>query len=112
LVKFDYLPSPNLAPLEWPEEASWSVAKASAQLALLPRDEARMYDFLYSDQAVMKERVYAYSSTLDALRRFESRFANLEASEAEEKSPIRNRKWRILITAACSATRRFRTSLE
>jgi hypothetical protein len=80
-AKVDYSPVPNKGAMDWPEAPSWNVAKASAQLALLPRDEARMYDFVYSEQGVLKERVYAYGDSLDAIRRFESRFVNLTSAE-------------------------------
>jgi hypothetical protein len=43
-VKFDFPPPPHTLPLEWPEAPSWDVAKASGQVALLPRSEARIAD--------------------------------------------------------------------
>ena len=50
-----------------------------------------MYDLVYSEQGVMKERYYGYANVIDEIRRFESRFANLRigasASNSEKLIP-------------------------
>jgi hypothetical protein len=39
-VKFDYLPAPKTSGLFWPDAPYWNTAKESAEVGLLPRDEA------------------------------------------------------------------------
>jgi hypothetical protein len=85
-LKFDYLPAPKTRGLWWPDAPYWNTAKESAEVGLLPRDEAGMYDLVYAEQGVMKERLYGYANTLDEMRRFESRFANLNASASASDS--------------------------
>jgi len=75
--KFDYLPAPKTKGFWWPDAPYWNTAKESAEVGLLPRDEAGMYDLVYGEQGAMKEQFYEYGKTIDAIRRFESRFANL-----------------------------------
>jgi hypothetical protein len=75
--KFDYMPVPKTKGFWWPDAPYWNTAKESAEVGLLPRDEAGMYDLVYTEQGSMKERFYDYAKTIDAIRRFESRFANL-----------------------------------
>jgi hypothetical protein len=90
-VKFDYLPAPKTSGLFWPDAPYWNTAKESAEVGLLPRDEAGMYDLVYSEQGVMKERYYGYANVIEEIRRFESRFANLRigasASNSEKLTP-------------------------
>jgi hypothetical protein len=69
-----YPPTPNRQTLDSPQAASWNVAQATGETALLPRDEARMYDFLYRQQSALKVQTHACADVLDALRRFETQF--------------------------------------
>ncbi|MGH8232350.1 MAG: hypothetical protein ACRESY_11055, partial [Steroidobacteraceae bacterium] len=81
-VKFDYLPAPRTDGLFWPDSPYWNTAKQSAEVGLLPRDEAGMYDLVYTQQGVMKDRYDGYANVIDEIRRFESRFANLKIGAA------------------------------
>jgi hypothetical protein len=77
---YPIVPKPQA--LDSPEAASWNAAKASGQVTLLPRDEARMYDSLYQQQSLFKERTRACADALDALRRYEGRFMALRSTGA------------------------------
>jgi hypothetical protein len=74
-----------------PDSPYWNTAKESAEIGLLPRDEAGMYDLVYAQQGFVKEMLLAYLNELDQLRRFESRFAVIEsevsASELAHMAP-------------------------
>jgi hypothetical protein len=79
--KFVYLPAPSTKGLWSPDAPYWNSAKESAEVRLLPRDEAGMYDLLYTQQDFMKDRASAYRDALFRLTTFHARFANLEREE-------------------------------
>jgi hypothetical protein len=79
--KFVYLPAPNTKVLWSPDAPYWNSAKESAEVRLLPRDEAGMYDLVYAQQNFMKERGSNYRDALFRLMTFQARFANLEREE-------------------------------
>ena len=85
-LKFVYPLAPKTKGLWWPDAPYWNTAKESAEVGLLPRDEAGMYDLVYTEQGAMKEKFYEYVKTIDAIRRFESRFANLSIDSAAPDS--------------------------
>jgi hypothetical protein len=90
-ANFTYQPPPKTPGVWSPDSPYWNTAKESAEIGLLPRDEAGMYDLVYAQQGFVKEMVLAYLSELDQLRRFESRFAVIEskasASELAHMAP-------------------------
>ena len=77
-ANFTYQPPPKTPGVWSPDSPYWNTAKESAEIGLLPRDEAGMYDLVYAQQGFMKEMLLAYLNELDQLRRFESRFADFE----------------------------------
>jgi len=90
-ANFTYQPPPKTRGVWSPDSPYWNTAKESAEIGLLPRDEAGMYDLVYAQQGFVKEVVLAYLNELDQLRRFESRFAVIEskvsASELAHMTP-------------------------
>ena len=90
-ANFTYQPPPKTRGVWSPDSPYWNTAKESAEIGLLPRDEAGMYDLVYAQQEFVKEVVLAYLNELDQLRRFESRFAVIEskasASELAHMTP-------------------------
>ena len=90
-ANFTYQPPPKTPGVWSPDSPYWNTAKESAEIGLLPRDEAGMYDLVYAQQGFVKEMLLAYSNELDQLRRFESRFAVIEskvsASELAHMAP-------------------------
>lgn len=90
-AKFTYQPAPKTRGVWAPDSPYWNTAKESAEIGLLPRDEAGMYDLVYTQQGFMTQELLAYLNELDQLRRFESRFAALEskvsASELAHMAP-------------------------
>jgi hypothetical protein len=114
-VKFDYLPAPTTSGLFWPDAPYWNTAKERARRwGLLPHDEAGMYDLVYSEQGVMKERYYGYANVIDEIRRFESRFANLRigASASNSEKLPRDNTTATLLSGISGMTHRFRTFLK
>jgi hypothetical protein len=90
-ANFTYQPPPKTRGVWSPDSPYWNTAKESAEIGLLPRDAAGMYDVVYAQQEFVKEVVLAYLNELDQLRRFESRFAVIEskasASELAHMTP-------------------------
>src|ERR1700683_5835858 len=76
--KFVYLPTPNTKGLWSPDAPYWNSAKESAEVRLLPRDEAGMYDLVYAQQKFMMERGLSYGDALFQMKQFLARFSNLE----------------------------------
>jgi hypothetical protein len=59
----------------WPDAPFWKTAKESAEISLLPRDEAGMFDLVYTQQDLMKTTALTYDDKVTALAGFENRFA-------------------------------------
>jgi hypothetical protein len=74
----DYVVAPKTRGFWWSDTPYWDTAKESAEVGLLPRGEAGMYNLVYEQQGVMKDGLFGYASVMDKMRQFESRFANIE----------------------------------
>jgi hypothetical protein len=86
-LKFDYISRPKTKGWWFPDAPYWNSAKESAEVGLLPRDEAAMYDLVYVQQNVLQQRLNGYLDAVDGIRRFETRFANVgEETSAKELS--------------------------
>jgi hypothetical protein len=68
------LPLPNNEDTFKPSEGVWSSARDSAQLALLPRELAEMYEELYSQPQWTRDFTMAWFSAADNLHNFENQF--------------------------------------
>jgi hypothetical protein len=76
LLKITVPPDPDSYIFWNPTDSSWQTAKQSSLLALLPRDEASMYNDVYFQNELMIESSKPYFQAAAAQRRFESRFQN------------------------------------
>ena len=68
-------PPVDLRETYWPDAPFWKTAKESAEISLLPRDEAGMFDLVYTQQDLMKTTALTYDDKVTALAGFENRFA-------------------------------------
>jgi len=80
--KFVYPPPPKALSIWFPDAPYWNSAKESAEVRLLPRDEAGMYDLVYAQQKFMMERGLSYGDALFQMKQFLARFSNLEGDES------------------------------
>jgi hypothetical protein len=74
-------PPVNLRDTYWPDAPFWKTAKESAEISLLPRDEAGMFDLVYTQQDLMKTTALTYDDKVTALAGFENRFAAVASEQ-------------------------------
>lgn len=82
-------PAPALpSPLYWfPLASAWHTAKESSEIALLPREEAAMFDDLYFQNDRMSTFADKYFDALNEQRRFESRFKDRNSAGTSADAP-------------------------
>src|ERR1700722_3172738 len=76
-IKRSYRLPPKTRDIWWPDAPFWNTAKESATVGLMPREEAGMFDLVYTQQHLMTDAALEFNGARSRQASFENRFTDV-----------------------------------